>query len=61
MGFMDKVKGLVKGRGDQIDGKIDQVAGMVDDKTGGKYSDKIDSAAEKAKEVVDKVDGDDAK
>ena len=54
MGFMDKVKGLVKGRGEQIDDGID-------DKTGGKHADKIDAAAEKAKEIVDKVDGDDAK
>jgi hypothetical protein len=32
------------------------VADVVDDKTGGKHTDKIEGAADKAKEIVDKID-----
>jgi len=60
MGFLDDAKkkatGLLKGRGKQVEGAIDKAADVVDDKTGGKHTDKIDSAAEKAKDVVDKLD-----
>ncbi|MGV3759069.1 MAG: antitoxin [Actinomycetota bacterium] len=58
MGFMDKVKDLAKGRGKQIDQGIDKVADVIDDKTGGKHADKIDQAAEKAKDLADKLDDD---
>ena len=66
MGFMDSVKGLIgKGKDlaadneDAIQDGIDKAADMVDDKTGGKYSDHIDTGAEKAKEVVEGLDGED--
>lgn len=61
MSILDKLKGLLKGKGDQADAAIDKAADAIDDKTGGKYSDKIDDVADKAKEVVDKLDGDEAK
>lgn len=53
MGFMDKIKGLMKQHDDKVDDGIDAAAKMADDKTGGQYSEHIDSGAEKAKEVVD--------
>jgi hypothetical protein len=63
MGFMDSLKGMFsKGtemaaeHEDKIQDGIDKVADMADDKTGGKYSDQIDSGAEKAKEVVEGLD-----
>lgn len=56
MGFLDKIKGAVAGKGDQVDSAIDKAAEVIDDKTGKKHSDKIDTAADKAKEVVDKLD-----
>lgn len=56
MGLMDKAKGLLQGKGDQAEDLIDKAAGMAKDRTGGKHADKIDSAAEKAKDVVDKID-----
>ena len=56
MSILDKLKGLLKGKGDQIDSAIDKAADVADDKTGGKYTEKIDTAAEKAKDVVDKLD-----
>ena len=59
MGFMDKVKGALHGKGDQAEDLIDKAAGMAKDKVGGKHADKIDSAADKAKETVDKLDASD--
>ena len=37
---------------------IEQVGNTIDDKTGGKYSDKIDAGTDKAKEALDKLGGD---
>ena len=56
MGFLDKIKGALAGKGDQVDTVIDKAADVIDDKTGKKHSDKIDTVAEKAKEAVDKLD-----
>lgn len=56
MGFLDKIKDVVKGNAAKAEQAIDKAADIVDDKTGNKHSDKIDSAAEKAKGVVDKLD-----
>lgn len=57
MGFLDKLKkkteNLAEDHGDKIEGTVDKVADVVDDKTGGKYSGKIDSGAEKAKDFVE--------
>ncbi len=59
MGFMDSVKGLVdKGQelaaehSDKVQEVIDKAADLADEKTGGKYSEHIDKAAEAAKKVV---------
>jgi ABC-type transporter Mla subunit MlaD len=56
MGILDKLKDLAKGKGEQIDSAIDKAADLADDKTGGKHTDKIEQAADKAKDVVDKLD-----
>jgi hypothetical protein len=56
MGLLDKVKDLVSGNKDQVKGGIDKAADLVDDKTGNQHSDKIDTAADKAKDAVDKLD-----
>ena len=61
MGLLDKLKGALQGKGAQAEKAIDKAADVVDKKTGGKHSDKIDSAAEKAKDVVDKLDTSDEK
>ncbi|KAA3640588.1 MAG: antitoxin [Armatimonadetes bacterium] len=65
MGFMDSVKGMVsKGKdlagdhADKVQDGIDKAADVADDKTGGKYSDQIDSGAEKAKDFVEGLDDD---
>jgi hypothetical protein len=56
MKVLEKVKSLMKGKGDKAKGGIDKVAKVVDDKTKGKYSDQIENVSEKAKDVVDKLD-----
>lgn len=63
MGLLDKLKGktaklkdAAADHTDQIEGGIDKSAEVIDDKTKGKYSDKIESVADKAKDVVKKLD-----
>ena len=68
MGLLDTVKGWFGGgkakaqdtvatHSDTIKGGIDKTAGVVDDKTGGKYTDKIGTAQDKGKDVVDGLAG----
>ena len=61
MGFLDKAKDALQGKGDEAADLIDKAADAVDDKTGGKHTDKIDTAADKAKDLVDKIDTSDEK
>lgn len=56
MGFMDKVKGLTKGRSKQINEGIDKAADLAQDKLPDSVDPHVDTAAAKAKEVVDKLD-----
>lgn len=67
MGFLDKLKknagpvadkaaDAVADNADKVDGGIDKVADVVDDKTKGKHTDKIDKAATQAKGMVDKAE-----
>jgi hypothetical protein len=58
MGMMDKVKGLLKGREDQVKQAVGKVGGFVDGKTKGKFHDKIEQVEKKAAEAVDKVSPD---
>ena len=63
MGFLDdakkKLEDAVDQHGDKIAEGLDKAAGVVDEKTGGKYSDKIEQGVAKAKEGLDKLDGKD--
>ena len=58
MGLMDKIKSMLGGNADKVKGGIDKAGDMIDDKTGGKFTDKIDMAEDKIADVIDKVDGD---
>lgn len=58
MGLLDKIKGLTKGREKQIKQGIDKVADVVEKKVPDQHDAKIDQAADKAKGLVDKLDGD---
>jgi hypothetical protein len=56
MGLLDKAKALLGQHEEKVEGAIDKVADVVDDKTGGKHSDKIDKGVDAAKGFI----GDDA-
>ena len=61
MSFLDKFKAkaqkAVDDHGDKIDQGIDKAAKVADQKTKGKYSEKIVGGQSKAKEALDKLDG----
>jgi hypothetical protein len=54
----DKLKDLAEEHGDKIEGVVEKLADIVDDKTGHKHSDKIESAVEKAKGFLGSDDSD---
>lgn len=58
MGLLDKIKGLTKGREKQIKQGIDKVADVVQSKVPDQHDAKVDQAVDKAKGLVDKLDGD---
>ena len=62
MGFLDRFKkkaaDLAEDHGDKIEGAIDKAADVADDKTGGKYSDKIESGADAAKDAIEGLSDD---
>jgi hypothetical protein len=55
MGLLNKLKGLTKGRKHDINKGIDKVADIVESKVPDKHEAKVESAAEKAKGLVDKL------
>lgn len=57
MGLMDKIMGMLKGNADKAKAGIEKAGDMVDEKTGGKFADKVDMAQEKAAEMLDKEAG----
>ena len=57
MGLLDKAKELLGKHEEKVEGAIDKVAEVVDDKTGGKYTDQIDKGVESAKGLVGDEEG----
>ena len=55
MGLLNKLKGLTKGRKPQINKGIDKVAEVIESKVPDKHDAKVESAAEKAKGLVEKL------
>jgi uncharacterized protein YjbJ (UPF0337 family) len=53
MSIVDKVKEMLGQHGDKAKGAVDKAGDVVDEKTGGKYADKVDMAQDKAKEFID--------
>ena len=51
----DKVSDLAQHRGDKIERGLDKAAHVVDEKTKGKYSDKIHTGTDKVKGAVDRL------
>jgi hypothetical protein len=63
MGFLDKAKDAltkaVDEHGDKIKQGADQAGKLIDDKTGGKHTDKIEQGKQKLEDALDKLDGKD--
>ncbi len=66
MGFLDKAKGMLGGAKDKVDDLADthgdkmkdgvaKAGDVIDDKTGGKFADKVEMAEEKATDAIDKL------
>ena len=55
MGLFDKAKKAAEEHGDKIADGVDKATDMIDDKTGGKFTDKL----EKVDELAEKHLGDD--
>ena len=55
MGLVDKVKGLLSKNAGKVETAIDKAGDVVDQKTKGKYADKVDKVQEAAKKAVDKT------
>jgi len=51
----DKVSGLAHQHGGKIEHGLDKAAKLVDEKTRGKYSEKIHTGAGKAKDAMDRL------
>jgi hypothetical protein len=51
----DKVSGLAQQHGDKIQHGLDKAAKVVDEKTKGKYSDRIQTGTGKAKDAMDRL------
>jgi antitoxin protein of toxin-antitoxin system len=62
MGLFDKIKDkaaqMAGQHGDKAEEGIDKAAEFADEKTGGKHSDKIDTGAQKAKDAMGNLRGD---
>lgn len=56
MGIMENVKNAVRGRSGKVADAVDTAVDKVDQRTKGKYRDKLDSGAGKVKETVTKLD-----
>jgi hypothetical protein len=58
MGFLDDAKNFIDEHDDQVDQAIEKAGDVLDDRTDGKYADKIDKAQDVAQEKTG--DGDTA-
>jgi hypothetical protein len=58
MGFMDKIKGLFKGRKQEVKTGIDKASDQVEKRVGPAHADKVEAVSDKAKDAVDKLAGD---
>ncbi|GAA2458249.1 hypothetical protein GCM10010191_92650 [Actinomadura vinacea] len=54
MSIVDKVKEMLGQHGDKTKRGVEKGGGMADRKTGGKHTDKIDQAQQKASDYVDR-------
>jgi hypothetical protein len=57
MGLLDKAKDLLGKHEEKVEDALDKVADVVDDKTDGKYADKIDKGVDAAKGFIGDEEG----
>lgn len=57
--FVDKAKDLASEHEEEVKDGIDKAADVADEKTQGKYSNHVETGAEKAKGFVEDLDGND--
>ena len=57
MSIIEKVKDLLGRHSDKLEQGIDKTGEIINDKTGGKYSDQVQSAQEKAKDALGQEPG----
>jgi uncharacterized protein YjbJ (UPF0337 family) len=53
MSIVDKVKEMLGSNTDKAKDAVDKAGDMVDQKTGGKYAEKVDMAQDKAKDFIE--------
>jgi hypothetical protein len=53
MSIVDKIKNMLGQHSDKVHRGVDRIGGKIDEKTGGKHSDKIDKAGRKLKDLAD--------
>lgn len=58
MGIFDKIGDLAKQHEDKIEKGIEKTGDFVDEKTGGKYAERVDQAQQAANDQLDKLTGD---
>ena len=56
MGMFDRIKNLAGKKSGKLDDVVEKVGDVVDDRTGHNHSDKINTAEEKAKDLLDDLD-----
>ena len=56
MGLMDKVAGAAKGKGQQLKSGVSKAAQVAKDRLPDKHDRKIDAAADRAVDGVDRID-----
>ena len=57
MGLLDKIKGMIGGNADKVVDGVDKATDMIDDKTGGKFTEQLDKVDDAVENTLD----DDAK
>ncbi|KUG53755.1 hypothetical protein AVL62_03045 [Serinicoccus chungangensis] len=57
MGFMDKAKDLAGQHDEKVDQGVEKGGDLVDDKTGGQYSEQVDKAQNFANDRADQFGG----
>ncbi len=53
MGLLDTIKGMLKGNADKAKAGVEKAGDMIDEKTDGKFADKVDMAQDKAEDILD--------